>query len=80
MHVLRDTFFGDGPVLNVDDDSRILPELLQRIWKVQKAVLWQVGNMGGRQDIWEGPVFERGKIVDWIIGGMPERKFPQDMG
>jgi hypothetical protein len=22
VHVLRDTFFGDGPVLNVDDDSK----------------------------------------------------------
>lgn len=24
----------DGPVLNVDDDCRILPEILRKMWKV----------------------------------------------
>ena len=59
--------------------TRIMPELLQRIWKVNKAVLYQVGNLGGKQDLWEGPEFKNGKIVDWIIGGMPHRLFPIDM-
>ena len=34
IEVLRDGFFGDGPALNLDDDSRIVPELLRKIWKV----------------------------------------------
>ena len=36
VNVLHKTF-GDGPVLNVDDDSRIMPELLMRVWKVCSA-------------------------------------------
>lgn len=35
----------DGPVLNVDDDARISPELLDRIWRVDKLIAWPVGNM-----------------------------------
>jgi hypothetical protein len=35
IEVLRDGFFGDGPVYNLDDDARILPELLSKIWKVK---------------------------------------------
>lgn len=66
--------------MNVDDDSRILPELLLRIWKVKKAIFWQVGNLGGNKRLWEGPIFKDGKIIDWIIGGLFKRKFPIDMG
>ncbi|KAK9898578.1 glycosyltransferase family 43 protein [Cystobasidium minutum MCA 4210] len=75
VHILRDSFFGDGPVMNVDDDSRILPDLLRLVWKVKKLIMWQVGNLG-----WEGPVFTNGKITDWKIAGLPQRKFPIDMG
>jgi hypothetical protein len=34
IEVLRDGFFGNGPVYNLDDDARILPELLDKMWKV----------------------------------------------
>lgn len=36
----------DGPILNVDDDAFILPELLRKVWKVKKVTAWQVGNFG----------------------------------
>lgn len=36
----------DGPILNVDDDAYILPELLRKVWKVKKVTAWQVGNFG----------------------------------
>ena len=41
IEVLRDGFFGDGPVLNLDDDCRIVPELLSKIWKVSSNSLQQ---------------------------------------
>jgi hypothetical protein len=34
VQIFRDGFFGDGPVYNLDDDSRVLPELFAKIWKV----------------------------------------------
>lgn len=45
VQVLRDGFFGDGPVYNLDDDARILPELLIKLWRLRKAVVFQVGNL-----------------------------------
>ena len=83
-----------------------MPELLRRIWKVQRATLFQVGNLGGDKSLWEvrrpstlvlslsllalpadpnrlpsqGPIFQGGKIKEWIVGGLPDRLFPIDMG
>lgn len=34
----------DGPILNVDDDAYILPELLRKVWKTRVVSAWQVGN------------------------------------
>lgn len=45
IEVLRDGFFGDGPVLNLDDDARILPELLVKLWRLKKATAFMVGNL-----------------------------------
>lgn len=41
---LPSDYCSDGPVFNLDDDCRIVPELLDKIWKLKKAVVWQVGN------------------------------------
>ena len=35
----------DGPVLNIDDDSKMLPPIFDRVWAVRRAIAWQVGNM-----------------------------------
>ncbi|KAK9895947.1 glycosyltransferase family 43 protein [Cystobasidium minutum MCA 4210] len=79
--VLRDSFFGDGPVLNVDDDCRILPEILRKMWKVKRAIVWQVGNYPARDwnSWWEGPVFEKGKLKVWQHAWLPNRVFPIDL-
>lgn len=45
IQVLRDSFFGDGPVYNLDDDARILPVLLVKLWRLRRAVAFQVGNL-----------------------------------
>jgi hypothetical protein len=45
IEVMRDGFFGDGPVMNIDDDSKILPELLRKLWKLKKATAFLVGNL-----------------------------------
>lgn len=62
--------------MNIDDDSRILPELLSRVWRVKKAIFWQVGNMGHRQNLWEGPIFANARLISWKVGGLFHRKFP----
>lgn len=77
VEVLRDTFFGDGPVMNVDDDARIDPELLRHIWKVKRAIHWPVGNLRGGN--WEGALYKDGAQARWLLGGMPHRTFPIDM-
>jgi hypothetical protein len=43
VDVLRNTFYADGPVINVDDDSRILPELLRRVWRVRARASLAIG-------------------------------------
>ncbi|KAK9899153.1 glycosyltransferase family 43 protein [Cystobasidium minutum MCA 4210] len=78
VQVLRDTFFGDGPVMNVDDDARIEPELLRRVWKVKRAISWPVGNLAAPGG-WEGAIFKHGVQHEWRLGGLAERIFPIDM-
>lgn len=41
---IRAHVHSDGPILSVDDDGLIKPELLRRIWRVKKLIAWQVGN------------------------------------
>lgn len=41
------TRHSDGPVINVDDDSRMEPSLFDKIWRVRRAIFWQVGNIDG---------------------------------
>lgn len=77
IEVVRDTFFGDGPVLNIDDDARISPELLDRFWKVKKMILWPVGNI--RPGGWEGLMCENGRQHHWRTAWLPNRVFPIDM-
>lgn len=39
--------------MNVDDDAKIEPELLRRLWKLKRAISWPVGNLaaaGGCKD------------------------------
>lgn len=31
--------------MNVDDDAKIEPELLRRLWKLKRAISWPVGNL-----------------------------------
>lgn len=80
IHALSNsgTFLQNGPVLGVDDDAEIHPDLLQLIWKVKKVGIWPMGNLGPSG--WEGPVFDNnGRIVEWA-GGNTWRKYPIDNG
>ncbi|CAD6583232.1 MAG: Beta-1,3-glucuronyltransferase 2 (Glucuronosyltransferase S) [Cyphobasidiales sp. Tagirdzhanova-0007] len=81
IEFVRDNFLGDGPVLSVDDDARIDPELLRRIWQVKRAILWQVGNLRDAEyeSTREGPVLENGTVVRWHVSWNPKRIFPIDM-
>lgn len=38
--------FQHGPVLSIDDDSEIKPELLDIVWKVRRIGVWPMGNLG----------------------------------
>lgn len=44
IEVLRQVF-GDGPVVSVDDDSRVLPELYYRLWALKALMIWPMGNL-----------------------------------
>lgn len=57
-----DSSGSDGPVLNVDDDAKIEPELLRRVWKVKRAISWPVGNLpaqGGCTFLFRSPPHAR---------------------
>jgi len=45
VHALTKSVVKDGPVVGVDDDAEIHPDLLQLIWKVKKAGMWPIGNL-----------------------------------
>ncbi|KAK9899152.1 glycosyltransferase family 43 protein [Cystobasidium minutum MCA 4210] len=82
---LRDTLLGDGPVVSVDDDGMVKPEMFRRIWAVKKVITWQVGNfhtIDHPGSTWEGPFTEKGKLVRWHNSWSwgPNRTFPLDMG
>jgi len=78
---LRSNLYGDGPVLSVDDDGLIYSKLLNKIWKLKKAIVWQVGNIpSGDGRYLEGPIVKNGKLEHWAVEWKPERTFPIDMG
>ncbi|KAG0144999.1 hypothetical protein CROQUDRAFT_659247 [Cronartium quercuum f. sp. fusiforme G11] len=82
IHKLSETqsgIFGHGPVLSIDDDSNILPELLEIIWGVVRIGIWPMGNLGPNG--WEGPSYdEEHKLVSWEAGAVEDREFPVDNG
>jgi hypothetical protein len=45
IHTLASRVVKDGPILGIDDDAEIHPDLLQLIWKVKKAGIWPIGNL-----------------------------------
>lgn len=77
IEVVRDSFFGDGPVVNVDDDARMLPGLLDRVWRVKRLIAWPVGNMYPQG--WLGLMCENGQQHHFRLGWAPQRVFPIDM-
>ncbi|KAL7005619.1 hypothetical protein EMMF5_004864 [Cystobasidiomycetes sp. EMM_F5] len=83
VDVLTHSVFGDGPVVNVDDDAYFMPEALRRMWKVKKMIAWQAGNFPLYRDFapseWEGPFYENGKLTKWHYGGRSERHIRIDM-
>jgi len=78
---LRSNLYGDGPVLSVDDDAFIWSILLNKVWKLKKAITWQVVNIAsGDGEDREGPIVKAGKLDRWATQWKPERTFPIDMG
>jgi len=76
VQILRDHFFGDGPVPNLDDDARISPVLLQKIWKVGTIALrkhpedsslrlsiWVTGRSRYRMASWQLPLSTSAHMV-----------------
>lgn len=84
---------GHGPIVSVDDDAEVQPELFDIVWKVKRIGCWAMVCLASLSDIqqvadivhqgglgptgWEGPVVENGKIVDWPAW-QEWRKFPLD--
>ena len=69
---------GHGPVYGLDDDNKILPELLSYLIKVDRLGVMPVGNLGA--DGFEAPIVnDLGEVVDseslWMF-----RRFPFDFG
>lgn len=74
----RGGLLGPGPVYGLDDDNKMLPDLLSLLIKVDRIGIVPVGNLG--EDAWEEPVVdELGEIVEseslW-----PWRKYAFDFG
>lgn len=44
VEVMRQVF-GDGPVVSVDDDSKVMPQLYYLLWKMKRVSMWEVGNL-----------------------------------
>jgi hypothetical protein len=68
---------GHGPVYGLDDDNKMLPELLNILTKVTRVGAFPVGNLG--YEGWEGPIVdEEGVMIDTESGW--KRKFSLDYG
>lgn len=63
VHALTENYLGHGPILGVDDDAEIHPDLLQLIWKVKRVGLWPMGNLVGLNLIAESAwlIFDRAR-------------------
>jgi hypothetical protein len=71
------SLLGHGPVYGLDDDNKMLPELLDILTKVVRVGAFPVGNLG--YDGWEGPIVnEDGVMIDTESGW--KRKFSLDYG
>jgi hypothetical protein len=69
---------GHGPVYGLDDDNKIVPELLSYLTRVDRLGVMPVGNLGA--DGFEAPIVnDLGEVVDseslWMF-----RKYPFDFG
>ena len=59
----RGGLLGPGPVYGLDDDNKMLPDLMSLLIKVDRIGIVPVGNLGA--DAWEAPVVdELGEIVE----------------
>lgn len=69
--------YGNGPVYGLDDDNKIVADLLELITRVVRIGVFPVGNLG--PDGWEKPILnEDGEVVD---SNSPwRRKFSFDYG
>lgn len=39
---------GHGPIVSVDDDAEVLPELFDRLWAVKRIGVWPMVCLDGR--------------------------------
>ena len=68
--------YGHGPVYGLDDDNKILPELLSLLTNVRRIGVLPVGNLGSG---WESPILDDlGKVTG--SDSRWQRKFPFDFG
>lgn len=54
----------DGPVFNIDDDAKFVPELLRRVWRVKRAMTWPVGNLGPACTYLPSNAYHQ--LADWL--------------
>ncbi|KAG0142623.1 hypothetical protein CROQUDRAFT_662337 [Cronartium quercuum f. sp. fusiforme G11] len=80
IHRLSNSVLGHGPIVSIDDDAKVLPDLFDIAWRVKRLGVWPMGNLGPTG--WEGPTYDPiTKIkLNWQKHGSDDRKFPLDNG
>uniref|UniRef100_A0A0S1MJ88 Uncharacterized protein n=2 Tax=Phakopsora pachyrhizi TaxID=170000 RepID=A0A0S1MJ88_PHAPC len=74
------SYLGHGPVVSIDDDGKVLPELFDIVWRVRRLGVWPMGNLTPFK--WEGPEYdeETHEFKDWLRSESDNRPFPLDNG
>lgn len=70
--------YGSGPVLGVDDDNKVLPNVFRLITTVRRVGVFPVGNFP-RDGAWENPIVDKNGIVTGTDSQW-QRKFSFDYG
>lgn len=80
IHRLSRSVYGHGPIVSIDDDGNLLPDLFDLAWRVKRLGVWPMGNLGPTG--WEGPKYDpiTHVFIGWQKAAKDNRRFPLDNG
>ncbi|KAH9817736.1 nucleotide-diphospho-sugar transferase [Melampsora americana] len=80
IHRLSRSVYGHGPIVSIDDDGNLLPDLFDLAWRVKRLGVWPMGNLGPTG--WEGPKYDpiTHAFIGWQKSAKDNRRFPVDNG